>query len=524
VLARRLAEVVGGKIAPEIAASDPPLALLHETSLATASILTASDPVAEIAKWDAALAPKDGQGADSDPRQVMAEDLSSSISRVAGRLGPAWLEANHAAVADLLRKRASPGQVPELLLSLATVLLNHGLPDAALKLTDGLMEAYESASANQPAEKKEYVRGFMRRVPLAARLFATPEMQPSDTLAYDTMPESEQDQLVQFLTIDAKNENEQLGICRALLRAGMDAMAVRGYRRLDSLLSDRKHHVRLMRLRAAWASILLNYATQAEMDSALSSLNTILDVVGRDNAVKYTEFMQADVLKARWMARRGDLEGAKAWATAWLEANQKHKSKPLIEQFATRIDAATAARESERKLIDAEAGDLPRAIVQTTEGDMEFVLFADDAPNTVSHFIATAESGFWNGKLFHRFDPGFVAQAGGDDGTRVHDLPRRIRLEAVRHHIRGTISMAREGEQTAGTEHEDTAASDFFIMVDDNSGVPLNGLYAAFGRVVRGHDVVDRLRMGTKILSIAIKGKRPGQATFESLPPLFQHR
>lgn len=520
--AKGLSDVIGPEVAPEISAADPSLAQLLQGNYATVSILASSDPAAEIAKWDSRLAPKPGEPMDNDPRRPIAEGLSATITSLEERLGPKWLEANHGAVAKFIRERTGPNQMPQLLLSLSVVLLRNGLPEASYRLTAGLMEAYESASADQPAERKEYTRGYMRRVPLAARIFSAQDLTDSDKSMYDTMPEAEKDQFVQFLLMDSRGDPKNLGLCRVYMMRGQVELALRGVRRLDALLSDRQHHVRLMALRTEWASVLVYYGTPEEVEAGFSALSTVLDVVGSQNAGKYREFLESERLRARWMVRQGDLSGAAAWAKAWLEANPGNESRVSIEEFAKRLEAARLAIEAEQKAIAEEPEGLPTATMQTTEGDITFILYANDAPNTVAHFIATAESGFWNGKLFHRFVPGFVAQAGGDDGTVVHDLPRRIPLEATRGHVRGTISMARMGEDNAGSEHEDTGASDFFIMLDDTSGVPLNGGYAAFGRAVSGMDVIAKLREGSRILSIRITGGTEENRKFRSLPPLFQ--
>ncbi|HSW36038.1 MAG TPA: peptidylprolyl isomerase [Candidatus Limnocylindrales bacterium] len=114
-----------------------------------------------------------------------------------------------------------------------------------------------------------------------------------------------------------------------------------------------------------------------------------------------------------------------------------------------------------------------------------------NAPNTVRNFIALAEQGFYNGLIFHRVIPGFMIQGGCPQGTGTAGPGYNIRGEftANRHdnnllHSRGVISMARsQGMNTAGSQ--------FFITV---ATVPhLDGQYAAFGTVIEGMEIVDRI-------------------------------
>lgn len=118
-------------------------------------------------------------------------------------------------------------------------------------------------------------------------------------------------------------------------------------------------------------------------------------------------------------------------------------------------------------------------------------LDAKQAPITVENFTKLAEKGFYNGLIFHRVIPGFMIQGGcpqgsgtGGPGYQIKGEFRSNGVDNTIRHQRGVISMARSG-------HPDSAGSQFFIMHADSPH--LDGQYAAFGRVVEGMDVVDKI-------------------------------
>ena len=118
-------------------------------------------------------------------------------------------------------------------------------------------------------------------------------------------------------------------------------------------------------------------------------------------------------------------------------------------------------------------------------------LYPDKAPNTVANFVELAQSGFYNGLIFHRVIPGFMIQGGDPQGTGMGGPGYSIRGEFTENgfendlsHTRGVLSMARAMDP-------DSAGSQFFIMHQD--GPFLDGQYAAFGRVIKGMDVVDAI-------------------------------
>jgi len=118
-------------------------------------------------------------------------------------------------------------------------------------------------------------------------------------------------------------------------------------------------------------------------------------------------------------------------------------------------------------------------------------LYPDLAPQSVRNFVSLARSGFYDGLKFHRIIKGFMIQGGDPLGTGGGGPGYSIKGEFDANgwdndlsHTRGVISMARSNDNDSG-------GSQFFIVHEDSVG--LDGLYAAFGKVTSGMDVVDRL-------------------------------
>ena len=122
-------------------------------------------------------------------------------------------------------------------------------------------------------------------------------------------------------------------------------------------------------------------------------------------------------------------------------------------------------------------------------GDVVIKLRPDLAPGHVERITTLAKDGFYDGVVFHRVIPGFMAQGGDPTGTGYHgsDLPD-IKAEFSKEpHVRGTASMAR-------SQNPDSANSQFFICFDD-AGF-LDGNYTVWGQVESGMEHVDALPVG----------------------------
>jgi peptidyl-prolyl cis-trans isomerase B (cyclophilin B) len=127
-------------------------------------------------------------------------------------------------------------------------------------------------------------------------------------------------------------------------------------------------------------------------------------------------------------------------------------------------------------------------------GKIVLELYPDKAPNTVNNFLSLANSGFYDGTVFHRIMSDFMIQGGSPTGTGIGGPGYTIPGEMPNNgydandlsHVRGIISMGRVGHDY------DSAGSQFFIVVRNSTF--LDREYAAFGRVIEGMDVVDEIR------------------------------
>ena len=130
-------------------------------------------------------------------------------------------------------------------------------------------------------------------------------------------------------------------------------------------------------------------------------------------------------------------------------------------------------------------------ITMDTGEVIKLELYPEIAPKTVENFEKLVNAGFYNGLTFHRVIRGFMIQGGCPNGNGMGGPGWQIKGEFAANgwkndlkHTKGVISMARAG-------HPDSAGSQFFIMHED--APHLDGQYAAFGKVVEGIEVVDRI-------------------------------
>ncbi len=140
----------------------------------------------------------------------------------------------------------------------------------------------------------------------------------------------------------------------------------------------------------------------------------------------------------------------------------------------------------------AKTGVGPTATITVKDfGDIIVELDPTAAPNTVKNFMSLSKDGFYDGLIFHRIISGFMIQGGDPKGDGTGDPGYGIKGEFASNgvenpikHVRGVISMAR-------SQAPDSAGSQFFIMHADADF--LDGEYAAFGRVISGLDIVDKI-------------------------------
>ena len=134
----------------------------------------------------------------------------------------------------------------------------------------------------------------------------------------------------------------------------------------------------------------------------------------------------------------------------------------------------------------------PIVTIQRKDGGvMKAELYPEIAPETVKNFVDLASKGFYNGLIFHRVIPGFMIQGGDPEGTGMGGPGYKIKGEFTANgfrndlkHTRGVLSMARAMDPNS-------AGSQFFIMHEDSPH--LDGQYAAFGKLIEGIEVVDKI-------------------------------
>jgi cyclophilin family peptidyl-prolyl cis-trans isomerase len=195
-----------------------------------------------------------------------------------------------------------------------------------------------------------------------------------------------------------------------------------------------------------------------------------------------------------------DFEAADKFATlatkAGSKAHEPADDEPsqnvwgLALDFLSRKDSLRKRWEAEAKIRAAEAktDDLPRVKLSTSKGDIVIELFENEAPIATANFLTLVKKGFYNGVVFHRVLPQFMAQGGDPTGSGSGGPGYSIACECsskdARKHFRGTLSMAHAGKNTGGSQ--------FFLTFVPT--LHLDGAHTAFGRVVEGFEVLGELQ------------------------------
>ena len=158
----------------------------------------------------------------------------------------------------------------------------------------------------------------------------------------------------------------------------------------------------------------------------------------------------------------------------------------------------------------------PIVTIEMANGDiMKAELYPEIAPNTVNNFISLISKGYYDGVIFHRVIPGFMIQGGDPDGTGMGGPGYSIKGEFTQNgfkndlkHTPGVLSMAR-------TMIPDSAGSQFFIMHETSPH--LDGEYAAFGKVIEGLEVVDKIaRVKTDYSDRPMEEQKMAKVTVET--------
>lgn len=138
--------------------------------------------------------------------------------------------------------------------------------------------------------------------------------------------------------------------------------------------------------------------------------------------------------------------------------------------------------------------------MDTTKGTITLELYPEHAPKTVNNFVFLTKQGYYDGLSFHRVISDFMIQGGDPTGIGSGGPGYRFADECAGNplkHERCVISMANAGPNTNGSQ--------FFIT---HSPQPhLNGRHTVFGKVIKGHEVVDAIRQGDKMEKVTVSEK-----------------
>jgi cyclophilin family peptidyl-prolyl cis-trans isomerase len=133
--------------------------------------------------------------------------------------------------------------------------------------------------------------------------------------------------------------------------------------------------------------------------------------------------------------------------------------------------------------------------VKTSMGAFKIELYADKAPKTVENFLKYVDDKFYDGTIFHRVISDFMIQGGGFDKA----LSKKDTREPVTNEAKDSISNAKYTVAMARTSDPNSATAQFFVNVKDNKRLDYSGPgggegYCAFGKVISGMDVIDKIK------------------------------
>lgn len=175
-----------------------------------------------------------------------------------------------------------------------------------------------------------------------------------------------------------------------------------------------------------------------------------------------------------------------------------HASRRRLLKFASGIlltSSALLAQAADKTApVKTEQAAQPRVALKTSMGEIVLELNADKAPKTVANFLEYVKSGHYSGTIFHRVMDGFMIQGGGFDQDMTQKPTRAPVENEAKNGLKNdtyTVAMAR-------TNAPHSASAQFFINVKNNDALNYPGHdgwgYAVFGKVVKGKEVVDKIR------------------------------
>lgn len=181
--------------------------------------------------------------------------------------------------------------------------------------------------------------------------------------------------------------------------------------------------------------------------------------------------------------------------------------QPGNQQTKTETTQPTVAQKGQMKTLnDFKPVEATEVTLTTTKGDVVFTLYREQAPLTTANFLDLASQKFYDGVVFHRVIPDFMAQVGDplskDDTQKArwgtggpgYTIADEFSPE-LKHDSEGIVSMANAGPNTGGSQ--------FFITYEATPW--LDGKHAVFGKVTKGMDVLRSITIGDKIISVSYR-------------------
>ena len=225
------------------------------------------------------------------------------------------------------------------------------------------------------------------------------------------------------------------------------------------------------------------------------------------------------VSKTRLKKRKNNVHFDHRREIPWTESRLTRAEKSAtIAVFINKQEECLLYSKKARKIIMAN----PVVTFEMENGDiMKAELYPEIAPNTVRNFISLVNKGFYDGLIFHRVIRGFMIQGGCPDGNGMGGPGYTIKGEFSQNgfkndlaHDPGVLSMAR-------AMHPDSAGSQFFIMHEKSPH--LDGAYAAFGKIIEGMDVVNKIaETATDYSDRPLEDQRMKKVTVETFGETYE--
>ncbi len=388
-------------------------------------------------------------------------------------------------------------------------------PEVILSHLQSLGKVIEEQAQKISSGQKERTEKDLELQSFLAKLFVQSVKIEDLTASYQQMDASAQMKVLQNFKRFGEEGNE--GLYPRYILENKPEAAEYAFERLSQVLKAAENSSDLFRLFVSKMEFQRKLRHIATAQAAFESAQALLNEFSEDQRKETLQFPE----RRDFELFESILLGDEHQYTEAIELLQERVKGFFGTQLETSFERQIAFfealskdwAEEEAKHALEEEQNLPRVLLQTSQGDIELVLFEDDAPNTVASFIGLVEKNFYDKVTFHRFVPGFAIQGGDPEGDGSGGPGYRIKFEALRKHFRGRIAMAR-----SPGEDKDTAGSQFYFVLANTEPVQrLDENYSVFGRIIRGLDVLDNLREDDTILGAKVLYKRDHDYSVEKI-------